>query len=121
MDYLDKVLIKLKRKYSVDEVVAALTKKLSEAEVRNGVLVDENQELKTQIRQFNTGELKKKWLKEDNREIKKEIKEGKIYQTMRENINDLKRELARCRDDRNKLIAQLLKKDLTGSELTERK
>ena len=38
MEYLDNVLLKLKRKYSKDETVAALTKKLKEVEIENGKL-----------------------------------------------------------------------------------
>jgi hypothetical protein len=45
-NYLDRVLIKLKRKYSKDETVSYLTKKLSEVEIKNGMLISELEELK---------------------------------------------------------------------------
>jgi hypothetical protein len=41
MDFYDRTLIRLKRQYSKDEVVAALIKKLSETEITVGILKDE--------------------------------------------------------------------------------
>lgn len=38
MDYIDKVLIKLKRDYSRDELVSALYKKITELEIEKGKL-----------------------------------------------------------------------------------
>ena len=40
MDYFDGVLIKLKRAYSKDETVAALSKQNSELQIQIGVLKD---------------------------------------------------------------------------------
>ena len=39
MDYFDNVLIKLRRQYSKDETVAALSKEISELEIENGALL----------------------------------------------------------------------------------
>jgi cell shape-determining protein MreC len=47
--YIDNVLIKLRREYSKDELVSALSKKLSEAEIENGKLKSYIQELEGKI------------------------------------------------------------------------
>lgn len=47
--YIDNALIKLRRKYSKDELVSALSKKLSEAEIENGKLNSYIQELESKI------------------------------------------------------------------------
>lgn len=79
-DYVDSVLIKLKRKYYKDEVVAALYKKLSERDIEIGKLKSELQhkqheikKLEKQIRQHSDqNELVKKYendLKRKDKEI----------------------------------------------------
>ena len=47
--YIDNVLISLRRKYSKDELVSALSKKLSEAEIENGKLNSYISELESKI------------------------------------------------------------------------
>lgn len=56
MDYFDGVLIKLKRAYSKDETVAALSKQNSELQLQIGALKDEIDFLKSS---FNVEELEK--------------------------------------------------------------
>lgn len=53
MDYIDKVLIKLQRRYSKDETVAALTKKLKEVEFENGKLIAEIDRLSYKLKENN--------------------------------------------------------------------
>ena len=56
MDYFDNVLTKLRRQYSKDEVVSALSKKISELEIENGALKSEIQHLEFElknIKKFN--------------------------------------------------------------------
>lgn len=47
--YIDNVLIKLRREYSKDELVSALSKRLSEAEIENGKLKSYISELESKI------------------------------------------------------------------------
>jgi hypothetical protein len=47
--YIDNVLIKLRREYSKDELVSALSKRLSEAEIENGKLKSYIDELESKI------------------------------------------------------------------------
>ena len=49
MSYIDNVLIKLRREYSKDELVSALSKRLSEAEIENGKLNSYISELESKI------------------------------------------------------------------------
>jgi chromosome segregation ATPase len=51
MSYEDDTLIRLRRQYSKDETVAALSKKLSEADYKNGELQSEIDELKHLLEQ----------------------------------------------------------------------
>lgn len=53
MDYLDRVLIKLKRRYSQNEVIAALNKKLSEVEIELGVVKSERDEARYLLKKEN--------------------------------------------------------------------
>jgi hypothetical protein len=48
-NYIDNVLIKLRREYSKDELVNALSKRLSEAEIENGKLKSYIDELESKI------------------------------------------------------------------------
>ena len=49
MSYIDNVLIKLRREYSKDELVSALSKRLSETEIENGKLKSYIDELESKI------------------------------------------------------------------------
>jgi cell shape-determining protein MreC len=48
-NYIDNVLIKLRREYSKDELVSALSKRLSETEIENGKLKSYIDELESKI------------------------------------------------------------------------
>ena len=52
MDYFDNVLIKLRRQYSKDEVVAALSKKISKVEIENGTLKSEIEHLEFELKKY---------------------------------------------------------------------
>lgn len=80
MDYLDRVLIKLKRRYSENEVIAALNKKLSELEIELGMIKSERDEarylLKKQNRKFKCDhcratDRRNKKLREENDRLRK--------------------------------------------------
>jgi len=51
MSYEDDTLIRLRRQYSKDETVAAISKKLSEADYKNGELQSEIDELKYKLKE----------------------------------------------------------------------
>lgn len=93
MDYLDNVLIKLKRKYSENEVIASLTKKLSEAEIENGILKSQISELEYTLDNVKK-DLRIKIKKEVYFELQKKlgdkiIKRDKLISSLRENIRQL--------------------------------
>mgnify|MGYP000105285445 CR=1 FL=1 len=101
MDYTDKVLIKLKRKYSKDETVSALTKKLKEVEIENGKLSAEIQHLEY--------ELKKDF---DNKEVMKlakiEARKEKLYPLKLNENKKLRKENIDLRRYRSELINEVL-------------
>lgn len=95
MSFIDNVLIRLKRQYSKDELVAALNKKISELEIENGKLLSEieylNIEIKKQIKQKDN-DLKKHPLWEQQQQISKRREE----------------KIKRIEEDNRKLIARVL-------------
>jgi hypothetical protein len=92
----DTILLKIKRKYSKEEAVAVVLKELSDSKFKNGELLSEIEELKTEIeklRQIPTGEgkTKRQWLQD---EIFVDIhNENKMLQGR---ICELKKELQVC-------------------------
>ena len=72
MDYTDRVLIKLRRKYSKDETVSALSKKVTDLEIENGKLSAEIEHLEYQSK-----------IDFDNKEIMKlakiEVRKEELY------------------------------------------
>jgi hypothetical protein len=73
-DYIDRTIIRLKRQYSKDELVAALIKKLSESETKNGILLDEIDYLKS---------IKVELAKDEHRQILIEARKDKVYKDIR--------------------------------------
>ena len=101
MDYTDKVLIKLRRKYSKDETVAALSKKLTDLEIENGKLSAEIEHLEYQA--------KKDF---DNKEVMKlakiEAQKEKLYLLKLNENKKLRKENIALRKYRSELINEVL-------------
>lgn len=101
MDYTDKVLIKLRRKYSKDETVAALSKKVTDLEIENGKLSAEIEHLEHQA--------KKDF---DNKEVMKlakiEARKEKLYLLKLNENKKLRKENIDLRRYRSELINELL-------------
>lgn len=79
MDYIDNVLIKLRRTYSKDETVAALDKKLRETEYELGVVRSERDEAVSELDRLRKMEKHYKnvienckTIRDKNRELKAE-------------------------------------------------
>lgn len=96
-DYLDNVLIKLKRKYSKNEVISALTKKLSDAEVENGKLKSEIFELEHKIKTIR---------KDLQKELKQEIHQ-KVYSKINSKFKEKDDLISRLRTANSDLISRL--------------
>ena len=101
MDYTDKVLIKLRRKYSKDETVAALSKKVTDLEIENGKLSAEIEHLEYQA--------KKDF---DNKEVMKlakiEARKEKLYLLKLNENRKLRKENIALRKYRGELINEVL-------------
>ena len=101
MDYTDKVLIKLRRKYSKDETVAALSKKVTDLEIENGKLSAEIEHLEYQA--------KKDF---DNKEVMKlakiEARKEKLYLLKLNENKKLRKENIALRKYRGELINEVL-------------
>ena len=59
-DYIDNVVIKLKRKYSKDELVQSMIKKQSQLELENGMLKSERDKLEYELNQIKKMDSKTK-------------------------------------------------------------
>ena len=88
----DHILLKIKREYSKDESFALVLKKLSEAQIENGILKSELSELKDKMKK--PAKTKKQWLEEDlftelkeklNKHQKRETKLQKEVNEWRDN------------------------------------
>lgn len=78
-NYVDNVLVKLKRQYGKDETVKALSKKLRESEVKNGKLLSEVYHLENEIENLIDK-------KEITKIAKAKLLEDELYQeTVKEN------------------------------------
>lgn len=102
--YVDDTLIKLKRLYDKDEVVAALYRRVSELKIEIGAITAYTHELEDQIKT-----LKKK--------LSRDIRISDEFEKERAKINKtkdrLKKELLEVTKSRNELLNQILKKDQT--------
>ena len=99
MDFYDRTLIRLKRQYSKDEVVAALIKKLSETEITVGILKDEIDYLKSELQSD-------KEQKEIVRAGKVEARKDELYKMKLEECKKQRAEIKQLRHQRNDLIAK---------------
>lgn len=97
-DYIDNVVLKLKRKYSKDELVASLNKKLSDAETEVGILKSERDEA---IYNLN------KVLKLDN-EVKSRVGQLKIYQNMKSEVKTLREKCRKLELEKDKLFQKVV-------------
>ena len=98
-DFYDRTLIRLKRQYSKDEVVAALIKKLSEAETEIGKLSAEIDYLQNELQSD-------KEQKEINRMAKVEARKEELYRMKVEETRKQRAEIKQLRRMRNDLIGK---------------
>jgi uncharacterized small protein (DUF1192 family) len=99
MDFYDRTLIRLRRQYSKDEVVAALIKKLSETEINVGILKDEIDYLKSELQSD-------KEQKEIIRATKIEARKDELYKIQLERCRKQREEIKKLTAQRNDLIAK---------------
>ena len=99
MDFYDRTLIRLRRQYSKDEVVAALIKKLNETEITVEILKDEIDYLKSELQSD-------KEQKEIVRAGKIEARKDELYKMKVEECKKQRAEIKQLRHQRNDLIAK---------------
>lgn len=111
--YFDRVLISLKRAYSKDETVAALSKKLSEVEIELGKSIAYIHELEDEKNKHSLKNGGVQWfekykkLKERFDKLDKEVKQDELYlMRTKENLR-LHSELKKSRKTNNELINKI--------------
>lgn len=101
--YLDRALLKLRRKYSTDEVVAALNKKLSETDIELGksiAYIDELEAEKHKKSLMNGGKAwfeKYKNLKRRFDDLENQVKEDELYLKASQEIKRLNIEVRKLK------------------------
>lgn len=112
-DYFDNVLIKLKRAYTKDETVAALTKKLSEVEIELGKSIAYIHELEDEKHQQSLKNGGQQWyekykiLKEKFDKLDKETKLDELYLMRTKENKKLYAELKKLRKENSQLINKI--------------
>jgi hypothetical protein len=94
-DYFDRVLIKLKRQYKSDEVVNALSKKLSEKEIQIGILKDEIEYYKAELKTLDSKAMI---------EAKIEAKKSEYIQNKIKECKELKVKVEKLTVEKDKLL-----------------
>jgi hypothetical protein len=102
MEYTERALIRLKRKYGKDELVATLIKRLKESKIENAKLSAEIEHL-----EFKLSE--KEDRKEINREALKEARKEAIYNEVLAHNKKLRNLNERFKQVRDDLLAELKK------------
>jgi putative NADPH-quinone reductase len=110
-DYFDNVLIKLKRLYSKDEAVAALTKKLAEVEINLGKALAYNLELKYKNSQLQKIEIKHqekhKQMQARLDQFDLEARENKLLQSAQKKNSELLAQIKKIRETNADLVNKL--------------
>lgn len=111
--YFDNVLIKLKRAYSKDETVAALSKKLTEVEIELGKSIAYIHELEDEKHQRSLKTGGEQWfekykkLKERFDKLDKEAKKDELYLMRSKENSRLHSELKKLRKVNNDLVNKI--------------
>ena len=111
--YFDNVLIKLRRTYSKDETISALSKKLSEIELELGksiAYIHELEDEKHKLTLKNGGEQwfkKYKEIKERFDKLDKEAKKDELYLMRSQENSRLHSELRKLRNENKKLVNKI--------------
>jgi len=102
MDYTDNVLIKLKRQYSKDETVAALSKKLEISEIQNGKLSSEIQHLEFKLKENIDKH-------QENKLARIEARKNKLFQNTLSQNKKLVKQVSELRKLRGELFSKINK------------
>ena len=111
--YFDRVLITLKRAYSKDETVSALSKKLSEVEIELGKSIAYIHELEDEKHQRTLKSGGEQWfekykkLKERFDKLDKEARQDELYLMRSKENSRLHSELKRLRKANNELVNKI--------------
>ena len=102
MDYIDNVLIKLSRKYSKDETVSALSKKLEISEIQNGKLISEIHYLEFKLKENIDKD-------QENKLARIEARKTKIFQNSLSQNKKLNKQVSELRKLRGELFSKINK------------
>jgi hypothetical protein len=111
--YFDNVLIKLRRKYSKDEAVSALSKKLQEVEIELGKAISYIHELEDEKKQTSFKNGGKKWydkykkIKERFHHLDEKAKKDELYLMRTQENSKLHSELRKVRKENKELVNRI--------------
>jgi chromosome segregation ATPase len=98
--YLDRSLIKLRRKYGKDELVASLTKQLSEKDVELGKLKSEIEHLEHELNATDID-------KEVTLKARTEVRREEMYKSILEQNKQLKEQNKSLKKHRDELLSKI--------------
>ena len=101
-DYIDRTLIKLKRKYGKDELVATLIKQIKEDNIKIGQLSSEIDYLRNELEA-------KKYNLEINKIARIEIKKDELFALKVKECKDLRERLKKLKTQRDELLQKSFK------------
>ena len=101
-DYIDRILIKLKRKYGKDELVATLIKQIKEDQVLIGQIKSEIDYLRNELES-------KKYQTEINRTARIEARKEELFALKIKECKDLRERLKKIKSQRDELLQKSFK------------
>ena len=101
-DYIDRTLIKLKRKYGKDELVATLIKQIKEDNIKIGQLSSEIDYLRNELEV-------KKYNLEINKVARIEIRKDELFALKVKECKDLRERLKKLKAQRDELLQKSFK------------
>ena len=101
-DYIDRTLIKLKRKYGKDELVASLIKQIKEDQIKIGQLSSEIDYLKNELES-------KKYQTEINKTARIEARKDELFAIKIKECKDLRERFKKIKAQRDELLQKSLK------------
>ena len=105
MDYIERLVLNLKKNYSKDELVAHLMKVEKELKIEKGILQSEVEELK-----HNNKELKKalKRATQSSKEVRNSIKKERLYIQLEEQCEQLRLKCIRIQSEHDRFVSRCI-------------
>ncbi len=106
-DYIDRTILKLRREYGKDELVAALGRQIDEKDIQIGQLLSEIQHLEHEVKRKEDFIQRLRAMKEITKEAKKELKKEELYNHLKAANQTLRKKVRSLREKNKELIGKM--------------